>query len=40
MIGLLTLLAVSGFHVPLPLVLAVLGPFAVWLYRPGGGSAA
>jgi chromate transporter len=35
-IALLTVVAVSGFHVPLPVVLAVLGPLAVWLYRPGG----
>ncbi len=30
-----TVVAVSGFHVPLPLVLLVLGPLAVWLNRPG-----
>ena len=30
-----TVVAVSGFHVRLVVVLAVLGPLAVWLYRPG-----
>jgi chromate transporter len=30
-----TVVAVSGFHLPLVVVLAVLGPLAVWLYRPG-----
>jgi len=30
----LTAVAVSGFHVSLPLVLVTLGPLAVWWYRP------
>ena len=29
-----TVVAVSRFHLPLVVVLAVLGPLAVWLYRP------
>jgi chromate transporter len=29
-----TVVAVSGFHLPLVVVLATLGPLAVWLYRP------
>jgi chromate transporter len=32
-----TVVAMSGLHVPLPIVLLVLGPLAVWLYRPTGG---
>jgi chromate transporter len=30
-----TVVAVSRFHLPLVVVLGVLGPLAVWLYRPG-----
>jgi chromate transporter len=36
---LVTVLAVSVFRVPLPLVLLTVGPVAVWLYRPGGRRA-
>jgi chromate transporter len=34
LIVLATVVAVSGFHVPLVVVLVVLGPVAVWCYRP------
>jgi chromate transporter len=34
---LVTFAAVSVFHVPLYLVLLIIGPIAVWLYRPGAG---
>lgn len=34
-IVLVTFAAVSLFHVPLYLVLLIIGPIAVWLYRPG-----
>jgi hypothetical protein len=30
-----TVLAVSVLHVALPIVLAVVGAAAVWIYRPG-----
>ena len=32
---LVTVIAVSVLHVPLPIVLAVVGAAAVWVYRPG-----
>lgn len=32
-----TVAAVSAYHLPLIVVLGVLGPVAVWLYRPRGG---
>jgi chromate transporter len=34
-----TVVAVSRFHLPLVVVLAVLGPLAVWLYRPAREAA-
>ena len=33
---LVTVVAVSVLHVPLPIVLLTVGPVAVWLYRPRG----
>ena len=35
----LTAAAVSVFHVPLPLVLLILGPLAIWWYRPARRAA-
>jgi chromate transporter len=35
---LVTVIAVSVLHVPLPIVLAVVGAAAVWVYRPGHGA--
>ena len=34
LIALVTCLAVSEFHVPLYIALLVIGPVAIWLYRP------
>ena len=31
---LVTVLAVSVLHVPLPIVLATVGAAAIWIYRP------
>jgi hypothetical protein len=35
---LVTVLAVSVLHVALPIVLAVVGGAAVWIYRPRGSA--
>jgi chromate transporter len=35
---LVTVIAVSVLHVALPIVLAVVGAAAVWVYRPGHGA--
>ena len=38
LIALVTCVAVSELHVPLYLALLVIGPVAIWLYRPVAGA--
>ena len=38
LIALATCVAVSEFHVPLYIALLIVGPVAIWLYRPRAGA--